>query len=87
MRVDRYTKIVLTLILAALVYLCVAVTPVGTSVSAQEGTAPTTRVVLVGWEGEDRKVYPISDMHGIPFHEAGNFGRVRGTTPEDFRVR
>lgn len=87
MHVDRYTKIVLTLILAALTYLCVAVTPVGTPVNAQEGVTPTTRVILVGWEGEDKKVYPISDLHGIPVHEAANAGNLRGTMPASLRAR
>lgn len=87
MHADRYTKIVLTLILAALTYLCVAVTPVGTSVTAQEGAAPTTRVILVGWEGEDKKVYPISDLHGIPVHEAASSGPVRGSSYGTLRAR
>ena len=53
---DRYIKIVLTVIAAALVYICVAITPMP-SVNAQQtatkypgqSTGPT-EVVIVGWK-------------------------------------
>jgi hypothetical protein len=47
MRVDLYTKTVLTGILGCLLWLCVALTPIGTPVQAQ--LAPT-QVVLAGYQ-------------------------------------
>ncbi|MGE0449976.1 MAG: hypothetical protein AB7Q29_10385 [Vicinamibacterales bacterium] len=44
---DRYTKAVLTVIAACLVYLCIAVTT-GSPVSAQ--TDGPQRVIIVGWK-------------------------------------
>jgi hypothetical protein len=48
MRIDFYTKAVLTIIAGALVWLCVAATPLGTPVTAQ-GTPALTHVVIGGW--------------------------------------
>jgi hypothetical protein len=54
---DRYTKIVLTVIACALVYICVVITPLP-AVSAQQATARPgefsgpTQVVVVGWRGD-----------------------------------
>ena len=51
---DRYTKIVLTVIACALIYICVVITPLP-AVSAQQATARPgefsgpTQVVVVGW--------------------------------------
>ncbi len=59
MRIDTYTKVVLTIIAGCLVWLCVAGAPV-MSVSAQ-GLRPTSgavEVVLVGVRGE-RTVVPV----------------------------
>jgi hypothetical protein len=58
MTVDRYTKIVLTVIAVALVWLCVVLTPAGTPVSAQaqDPTQGAMRVVIAGWEGSARRV-------------------------------
>jgi hypothetical protein len=47
MRIDLYTKVVLTGILGCLVWLCLALTPIGTPVQAQ--LAPT-QVVLTGYQ-------------------------------------
>lgn len=61
---DRYTKTVLTLIAAALVYLCVVFTPMPT-VQAQftqrpgEPTGPV-QVVIVGWRGAAGETVPVS---------------------------
>lgn len=51
---DRYTKFVLTIIAAALVYICIVLTPV-TAVSAQTALRPGDptgpgQVVVVGWQ-------------------------------------
>jgi hypothetical protein len=54
MTIDRYTRAVLTIIAAALVWLCVILTPAGTPLSAQvpaDTSQPATRVVIAGWEG------------------------------------
>jgi len=37
MRIDAYTRVVLTTIALCLVWLCVVLTPMGTPVSAQQG--------------------------------------------------
>lgn len=47
MRIDLYTKVVLTGILGCLLWLCVALTPVGTPLHAQLGP---TQVVLAGYQ-------------------------------------
>jgi hypothetical protein len=49
MRSDLYTKAILTVIAAALIYLCVALTPVGVPVQAQGGYE---RVYIAGWIDE-----------------------------------
>lgn len=54
---DRYTKIVLTIIACALVYICIVITPLPT-VSAQQTTARPgefsgpAQVVVVGWRSD-----------------------------------
>ena len=54
---DRYTKIVLSIIACALVYICVVITPLP-AVSAQQATARPgeysgpTQVVVVGWHSD-----------------------------------
>ena len=87
MRVDPLTKLLLGVIAAALVYLCVVLTPIGTTVNAQSQTAEPTPVVLVGWEGQDGKVYRLYDgsSGGLPVFDASNAGfarpgQVRGLT-------
>ena len=66
MRIDLYTKAVLTGILGCLMWLCIALTPVGTPVQAQLGP---TQVVLAGFQvgttthGFDRGL-PVMVVHG-----------------------
>ena len=61
---DRYTKVVLTLIAAALVYLCIALTPPSV-LSAQttqrpgEGMGPV-QVVVIGWRAPAGQVMPVA---------------------------
>jgi len=58
MHVDRYTKTLLTIIAAALVWLCVVLTPAGTPLSAQT-PAPSQdamRVVIARWEGSGPRI-------------------------------
>ncbi len=47
MRLDVYTKVVLTGILGCLIWLCFVLTPIGTPVSAQIGP---TQVVIAGYQ-------------------------------------
>ena len=58
MHADRYTKTVLTIIAAALVWLCIVLTPAGTPLSAQTPalTQDAMRVVIAGWEGSGPRV-------------------------------
>ena len=54
MQIDRYTKTVLTIIAATLVWLCLVLTPTGTPLGAQSAvdtSQPPMRVVIAGWEG------------------------------------
>lgn len=68
--IDRYTKAVLTLIATALVYLCVALTPLP-SLQAQgtlrpgEPTGPLP-VLIVGWRGAPGEAVPVSATTPIP---------------------
>jgi hypothetical protein len=63
MRVDLYTKAVLTVIAGALLYLCVAVTPLGTPVSAQ--ASPST-VHIGGWVDGRGTVHRLDTNAGLP---------------------
>ena len=67
MSVDRYTKAVLTVIAACLVWLSVGGPSLLTSVSAQ---ANDQRVVISGWvdgDGRFRPLYPgVSKGYGFP---------------------
>jgi hypothetical protein len=56
MHVDRYTKTILTIIAAALVWLCIVLTPAGTPVSAQTPAQDAMRVVIAGWEGSGPRI-------------------------------
>lgn len=63
MRTDLYTKAVLTLIAGALVYLCVALTPIGTPVSAQAGAS---HVRITGWVDDRGGVHALTADEGLP---------------------
>ena len=65
MTIDRYTKTVLTIIAAALVWLCIIHTPTGTPLSAQvpaDTSQPPMRVVIAGWEGAGPRVQGNAGM-------------------------
>jgi hypothetical protein len=74
MRNDMYIRIVLTVIAAALVYLCVVLTPIPV-VSAQTGRIVGTQrpgeytgpaeVVIVGWRAADTGTVPVSINGGV----------------------
>jgi putative hemolysin len=78
MKVDWYTKTVLTVIAGALLYLCVAMTPVGTPISAQP---EAQRVVIAGWENEGRRVN-LTSTAGLPVVDTGAAGAVGLTMPK-----
>ena len=68
---DRYTKFVLTVIAAALLYLCVVLTPLP-AVQAQQNTLrpgePTgpVQAVIVGWRGAPGESIPVSTALPVP---------------------
>ena len=79
MRVDRYTRVVLTVIAGALVYICIALTPMP-SVSAQRALRPGDdtgpgRVVVVGWEATAH--LPVQVVDSITLKTTGDM-RVVG---------
>jgi hypothetical protein len=75
MRVDMYTKRVLTAIAACLVYLCIHAGSV--PVSAQAPGTQTTRVYVAGWVDNEEFVHRLPGMGerfratplGIPINE------------------
>ena len=68
--IDRYTKLVLSVIAAALLYLCVVLTPLP-AVHAQntlrpgEPTGPV-QAVIVGWRGAPGETIPVSTLQPLP---------------------
>jgi hypothetical protein len=62
MKVDVYTKFVLTGVFGCLLWLCVVLTPVGTPVQAQVGPTP---VVLAGFQ-QGGQLLQFSGSHGLP---------------------
>jgi hypothetical protein len=80
MGVDRYTRAVLTVIAGALVYICIALTPMP-SVSAQRALRPGDdtgpgRMVIVGWEATAH--VPVQVVDSITLKTTGDM-RVTGT--------
>jgi hypothetical protein len=79
-RVDIYTRGVLTVIAIALVYLCVVLTPLP-AVSAQYAARPgddtgPAKVVVVGWQAADH--VPVTVVDSITLKTMGDV-RVSGT--------
>jgi hypothetical protein len=60
MRIDLYTRIVLTTIALCLVWLCVVLTPVGTPVSAQVGVQDV-RIVSI----KEPRIRRFTDPDGV----------------------
>ena len=76
---DRYTKAVLTIIAAALVYLCIVMTPIP-GVQAQTARRPGDptgpgEMVIVGWRAPKGETVPVSV-----------FGSVSVTNTEPLRI-
>lgn len=69
MKVDPYTRLILTVIAAALLYLCVVLTPVGTPLSARQfHRDPPTHVVIEGWVDDGNL------LHALPRRDSGQRG-------------
>jgi|WetSurMetagenome_2_1015567.scaffolds.fasta_scaffold340829_2 hypothetical protein len=96
--VDRYTRIVLTVIAACLVYLCLVLTPLGTPLRAQQPGAPAqgaarpglatgpAEVVIVGWRTDSDAALPVSVRNTVTTQAAAeNTTRVVVAGWEDAR--
>lgn len=83
--VDRYTRVVLTVIAACLVYLCLVVSGAGTPLIAQQAGRPAlgqerpglatgpAEVVVVGWRvGPDDPPLPVSVRNTVTTQAAGD---------------
>jgi hypothetical protein len=85
MAADRYTRVVLTVIAAALVYLCVVLTPAQTVLQAQSpqpGTISPAEVTIIGWrvpQTEPMRVQVVGDVRVT--------GRVQAEQPQDLPDR
>lgn len=66
MRVDLYTKGILTIIAACLTWLCVAVTAVGTPVQAQASSAHS-RVLIAGWVDASGAMHSLDPQIGTSY--------------------
>jgi hypothetical protein len=80
MTVDRYTRVVLTAIAGALVYLCIVLTPrpVLQAQSPQPGTASPAEVTIIGWRVPRTEPMPVQVMG-----EVRVTGRVQAEQPTD----
>ena len=70
---DRYTKAVLTIIAAALVYLCIVMTPMP-GVHAQTAKRPGDptgpgEMVIVGWRAPKGETVPVSVMGAVTVND------------------
>ena len=68
--IDRYTKVVLTFIAFALVYLCVIFTPLPRAHAQAPSKFPgepsgPTEVVVVGWQTRDAATVPVTITHPV----------------------
>jgi len=80
MTIDRYTKVVLTIIATSLVYLCIVMTPIP-GVQAQTAKRPGDptgpgEMVIVGWRATDP--IPVSFQRPVPVVSAETL-RVSGS--------
>ena len=66
MRIDLYTKGILTIIAACLVWLCVALTSVGTPVHAQASSA-NSRVLIAGWVDATGGLHSLDPILGTTY--------------------
>jgi hypothetical protein len=68
MKIDRYTKGVLTVIAACLLYLCMCSSAASINVSAQ--TREGERVLIAGWVDRAGNVRPLSREYPLPVNTA-----------------
>lgn len=85
---DRYTKIILTVIAGALLYIAAILTPLP-GLSAQvpslrpgEPSGPT-EVVIVGWHTSGREPIPVSIQQSQPLRITGQVTTERSTDRAD----
>ncbi len=80
MAVDRYTRIVLTVVAAALVYLCVVLSPrpVLQAQSPRPGTISPAEVTIIGWRVPKSEPLPVQIVG-----EVRVTGRVQAEQPQD----
>jgi hypothetical protein len=76
MRVDAYTKGVLTGILACLVWLCLVLTPLGAPVSAQPGDS----VFIAGFVMDGQR-YQLNTTSGVPVSVTSTAGTPATPVP------
>ena len=80
---DRYTKFVLTIIACALVYICIAITPLPSVAAQQQGskrpgesTGPA-EVVIVGWKQDaPMQISSPEPLHVVTERSTGAADRV-----------
>lgn len=82
---DRYTRIVLTVIAGALLYLCVVQTPVPVANAQQPSLRPgepsgPTEVIVVGWQPNAREPVPVIIQQSQPLQVQGTVTTERSTT-------
>lgn len=89
---DRYTKLVLTIIAGALIYLCMVLTPVPTVAAQVPSRTPgepsgPTEVVIVGWQSAAReKPLPVVIEQVQPLRIQGAVTTTRSDSDRADRV-
>lgn len=66
MPTDLYTKTVLTVIAASLVYICLGRPDVIPSAEAQNSVGPAQEVVIVGWKPTPRSMSAVQELERQP---------------------
>lgn len=84
MRIDLYTKAVLTIIAFALVWLCVVLTPIGQPIEAQQPPVGS-RVLITGWVDVAGTVHqmprPANTISGLPVASVAGTETAAAATP------
>lgn len=66
MKTDLYTRTVLTVIAACLVYICLGGPNLMPSASAQNSVGPAQDVVIVGWKPTPRSMSAVQELERQP---------------------
>lgn len=82
---DRYTKMVLTVIAGTLLYIAAVVTPLPTASAQQPTLRPgessgPTQVIVVGWQAGGREAIPVSIQQTQPLRIEGAVTTERSST-------